>query len=450
MGRGLTRSRSKDRMTAMEKRDDTRKRSFSKLKEKLDRPAEEQNWEDSDDEYSDAPYELEEENIQTPSVMERYKIAANFTQEVLQKLVEECVPGASTRELCKSGDERIEALCATVFNKKDEDGEKVFKGIAFPTNISCNDLTAHFAPVEGEGEDYLLQDGDIAKIHLACQVDGYVSQVAHTVIVGDVSRAHPQAQDVAQAAYHAAELASRIMRPDLQNTNEAVTNMYERVGKDFGVNVSEGVLSHRVLRWNQIGHHTIIARKVTDRDEQFQDVEDVFFGPNEVWHIDIVMSSCHEKLHCSEQPTSIFRRNEILLAPRIKATHYVLQAVREKYQMFPFCTRNFSDFARAKLGLKELVRLDMVDPMPVMKTKKQDVTARFSWTIMLTPKGVVRLTGLPLGENIKSQKSLIDPSCKNILKASMLAPSHPQRQRKARKDASKKQKVAESSAMDAD
>ena len=448
MGRGIVHSRSKSRMTALEKRDDNKKRSLSKLKEKIDR--DDVNWEESDDEYSDEPFEVEQESIQYENVAERYKIASNFVQATLEVLISEMVPGASTKDLCKMGDEKIETFCGTVFNKKTEDGEPVFKGIAFPTNISCNDITCHYSPIEGENTDHILADGDIAKVHLACQIDGYVSQVAHTVIVGDATRSHLKSADVTAAAYAAMELTCRLMRPDLQNSNAAVTNMYSRVAEDFGVSNVQGVLSHRVLRWNQIGPATIISVKISDMDEQFQEVDEVMFGANEVWHVDVVMSSGHTQLHCAEEPTTIVRRNDIMLAPRIRAAHYVLASVREKFQMFPFSTRNFEDLPKAKLGINELKRLDMVDPMPVLKTKKQDVTARFSWTIMLTPNGIVRLTGLPLGENIKTSKSIQDPACQSIAKASLLAPSHPQRIRKAKNTAKRAKTSKEENAMDAD
>eukprot|EP01059_Diplonema_ambulator_P013514 TRINITY_DN2401_c1_g1_i1.p1 TRINITY_DN2401_c1_g1~~TRINITY_DN2401_c1_g1_i1.p1 ORF type:complete len:465 (+),score=143.98 TRINITY_DN2401_c1_g1_i1:95-1396(+) len=433
-------------MTAMEKRADNRKRSLSKLRQKMD-TKEPVNWEDSDDEYSEEPYEIENESIEQESVVERYKLASKFVNKALDEVLKGCVEGASIASLCRLGDKIIEDECSKIFVKPNEDGSTVFKGVAFPTSVSANDYAAHYAPHEKEDGGKSLKSGDVLKIHMGCHVDGYVSQVAHTVVVGDVTDGHEKAADVITAAYKAAEIASRVMRPDLQNTNEVVTNVFSRVADDYGVSVCEGVLSHRVLRWNALGPACIISVKISDRDEQFQEVEPVTFGPNEVWTLDVVMSSGHAQLHCAEEPTTIWKRNDIMLAPKVRSAHYVLKHVREKLLCFPFSTGHFDDLAKAKLGLKELQRHDMVDPIPVMKTKKTDIVARFSWTLMLTPQGVVRLTGLPLPENIVSLKELKDASCVSVAKASLLAPNHPTRRARKARNAAKKIKA---DAMEAD
>ncbi|KAJ9459110.1 ERBB-3 BINDING PROTEIN 1 [Diplonema papillatum] len=459
MGRGLTRSRSKQRLTATQKRADNRKRSLSKLHAKLN--SEDPNFEASDDEYSEEPFEPEMESIREDSVVEKYKLAAKYVNEALELVMDRAVDGAHVGELCKAADELIETRCGTVFNKPDDDGNKVFKGVAFPTSISINDYVAHFAPHE---EDKLekefahllrLHTGDVAKIHLACHVDGYISQVAHTIVVGkDVAKCpHPQAGDVIKAAYTAIDGATKLMRPDLQSSNDAATNFFGHIADDFGVKISEGVLSHRVARWNVLGHSCIISKKVLDRDECYQDVEPVTFGENEVWHVDVVMSTSHNRLHVAECPVTIYKRNDILLAPRIKAAHYVLKSVRQKFLCFPFATGSFDEIAKARLGLQELRRLDMIDPIPAMKTKKADVCARFLWTVMLTPHGVVPLTGPPLPDYVTSARQVDNAACQNILKASLLAPSHPTRRARSRRrvvSKNKKVKVNADEAMDAD
>eukprot|EP01060_Flectonema_neradi_P025781 TRINITY_DN34603_c0_g1_i1.p1 TRINITY_DN34603_c0_g1~~TRINITY_DN34603_c0_g1_i1.p1 ORF type:complete len:464 (+),score=83.82 TRINITY_DN34603_c0_g1_i1:45-1436(+) len=435
MGRGLTRSRSKHRLTATEKRADKRHRSLSKLHSKI--ASDDPNWEDSDDEYSEEPYEIEDESIENEQVLEKYKLAAKFSQDALEYVVSQCVAGAVISRLCKEGDEKIAGFCDSVFRQPDEEGNPIFKGVAFPTSISPNDLTAHFAPHPAEGEancDVALKNGDVIKIHMGAHIDGYMSQVAHTLVVGDdLAAAHPQTADVITAAYYAAEAALRVMRPDLQNRNEAVTNVFNKVAENYQVTTCQGVLSHRVLRWNPIGPSCIISQRISDKDDQVQEVEDITFGNHEVWHLDIAMSSEHEKLHCAPLPTTIYKRNDIAVAPKIKAAHYVLRSVRDKLLNYPFSMREFENLSQAKLGMRDLLMRDMIDPVPVMKTKKQDVTARFSWTILLTPKGVVRLTGLPLPVAAQSQKMITDSSVNQILSASLLPPTHPKRRKALKK-----------------
>ena len=56
------------------------------------------------------------------------------------------------------------------------------KGISFPTCISVNNVVGHFSPLKTE--DQLLKEGDVAKIALGVHIDGFVGQVAHTIVVG--------------------------------------------------------------------------------------------------------------------------------------------------------------------------------------------------------------------------------------------------------------------------
>jgi len=53
---------------------------------------------------------------------------------------------------------------------------------AFPCNISINEVTAHYtSPLNDES---LLNLGDLVKIDLGAQVDGYIADSAVTVLVG--------------------------------------------------------------------------------------------------------------------------------------------------------------------------------------------------------------------------------------------------------------------------
>eukprot|EP00755_Sulcionema_specki_P027717 Sspe_Gene.88347::Locus_60383_Transcript_1_1_Confidence_1.000_Length_1431::g.88347::m.88347 len=427
MGRGLTRSRSKTRLTSKEKRGHARKRSLSKLGDKLARG--DVDFADSEDEYEEEEFEIEEESIENGDVVQKYRMAAKFAQQGLEAVLEKCAHGAMVAELCKLGDETIGKLCSEVFRKKGADSEKVYRGVAFPTNISINDVTANFAPVDGEA---MLCTGDVVKIHCGAHVDGYVSQVAHTIIVdSNIPSSHPAASDVITAAHTAATAALHLMRPDQENINDAVTEMIGRVAADFKVVPCEGVLSHRVRRWTINTPICIINAKVI-KDDAFQDVEPYAFGPHQVWHLDITMSTGHRQLHRAESETTIFQRNQVLLAPRIKAAHYVLKFIRDQFLNFPFNVRDFDNAPRARLGLQDLVKNDMVDPQHPMKTKSKEVTARFLWTVMLTPSGVERITGLPLQTNLTPANILTDPTTRVMLRGSLKNPESAAVQRKVR------------------
>lgn len=106
-------------------------------------------------------------------VVTKYKLAAEITNKTLSMLVPGVVPGASVLELCRSGDALIEKETGAVFNKKNENGEKVEKGIAFPTCISVNEVVCHFSPLPEN--DRTIEEGDLVKIDLGTHIDGFVA-----------------------------------------------------------------------------------------------------------------------------------------------------------------------------------------------------------------------------------------------------------------------------------
>jgi len=72
----------------------------------------------------------------------------------------------------------IESELKKVYSKK-----KTEKGIAFPTCLSLNEICGHYSPLKSEPAT--LKDGDVVKIDLGVHIDGFISLVAHTIVVGE-------------------------------------------------------------------------------------------------------------------------------------------------------------------------------------------------------------------------------------------------------------------------
>lgn len=78
------------------------------------------------------------------------------------------------------------------------------KGIGFPVCISVNEIVGHFSPLISESQDCILKEGDVAKIDLGVHVDGYLTMVAHTIVVQSEKKEVTGRQaDVILAAYNA-------------------------------------------------------------------------------------------------------------------------------------------------------------------------------------------------------------------------------------------------------
>merc|ERR550514_615502 len=110
------------------------------------------------------------------------------------------------------GDKMIEEATGKLYKKKapagsGKEGKKIEKGVAFPTCISVNEVVGHFSPLKGESR--VLKEGDVAKVDLACHIDGFIAAAAHTVVVGkagaDGEKVEDKKADAIMAAWNAAE-----------------------------------------------------------------------------------------------------------------------------------------------------------------------------------------------------------------------------------------------------
>jgi curved DNA binding protein len=247
---------------------------------------------------SDHESEAEEVNdLSNPDVTTKYRTAGDIINKVLAKVVEECKTEADIATLCEMGDKMMEEETGKLYNKKDK-GRKIEKGIAFPTCISVNEIIGHFSPLKGESK--LLQPGDLVKIDMACHIDGFIAGAAHTVVIGE-EKAEDRRADVVMAAWNAAEAALRLVQ--VGNTNTQVTEMLSKVAEEFKCKPVQGVLSHQVKKHVIDGNKCIIG--VESAEEKVDEIE---FEMNEVYCIDIVMSTGEGKGKETEMRHTVYKR----------------------------------------------------------------------------------------------------------------------------------------------
>jgi methionine aminopeptidase len=96
------------------------------------------------------------------------------------------------------GDDLLMDELAKFYNKK-----KIFKGIAFPTCISANEVCGYNSPNPEESTS--IKEGDLVKVELGAHVDGFAAFVAHTIVVQSNPKAVVTGKkaDVILAAYKA-------------------------------------------------------------------------------------------------------------------------------------------------------------------------------------------------------------------------------------------------------
>lgn len=363
----------------------------------------------------------EEKNsfLTNSDVLTKYKLAGDIAQRVLKKVVEKSVAGANILEICKFGDEEIAKETSGVYNKKKKgaDGKDVAvkKGVAFPTCVSTKSYVCHFSPLPSDPQSSdVLEKGELTRIELGVHIDGYIAQLATTIAVG-ATKAEPvtgRKADALVAAYTAAEAALRQFKPG--RTNWQVTEAISKSAADFECSALEGMSCYQIDRDLLDGEKLI---PLNPTEEQRREVETYAFEAGEAYTVDVLMSTGSGKTKQSDVRTTVFRRTQQRYELKMKASRAVFSEIDKKCGHMVFNLRSLDDERKGRMGILECTNHGLVIPYHVMQERQENAEiAHFQFTILITPKGPVKVTSIPYDSSlVNSDKSVKDPELKKLL-----------------------------------
>ncbi|KAK3106673.1 hypothetical protein FSP39_024934 [Pinctada imbricata] len=366
-------------------------------------------------------------------VVTKYKMVGDMVNGILKEIIAKCKAGESVNSLCEFGDNRLLEETSKVFRKDKE----MKKGIAFPTCVSVNNCICHYSPLKSD-PDKLLEDGDLVKLDLGAQIDGFIAVVAHTLVVGasQENKIKGRKADAVMAAHLASEAALRLVKPG--NENYVVTDAVQKVAESYDCKPIEGMLSHQLKKHVIDGEKAIIQNPTEAQRKEHEKCE---FEVHEVYGVDVLISSGEGKGREQETRTTVYKKKDIVYQLKMKASRQFLSEVDKKFGLMPFSLRLCEDEKKAKMGVVECVKHDLMSPFTVLYERNNEFVAQFKFTVILMPNGPLKITGLPFEENwYESEKQVQDEELKNLLSQSA--------SRKAAKK--KKKKAGKSMAEDAE
>ncbi|XP_026101318.1 proliferation-associated protein 2G4-like [Carassius auratus] len=370
----------------------------------------------------------QEQTIADDLVVTKYKMGADIANQALKVVIEAAKPGVSVLSLCEKGDAFIAAETGKVFKKEKE----IKKGIAFPTCVSVNNCVCHFSPLKSD-PDYTLKDGDLVKIDLGVHVDGFISNIAHSIVVG-ASKDAPvtgRKADVIKAAHLCAEAALRLVKPGNQNTQ--VTEAWSKIAQSFKCMAIEGMLSHQLKQHVIDGEKTIIQNPT---DQQRKDHEKAEFEVHEVYAVDVLISTGEGKARDSGQRTTVYKRDPSKqYGLKMKTSRVFFSEVERRFDAMPFTLRAFEDESKARLGVVECAKHELLQPFSVLHEKEGEYVAQFKFTVLLMANGPLRITsGTFDPELYKSEHEVQDPELKALLQSSASRKAQKKKKKKASKN----------------
>merc|ERR1712190_154762 len=159
-----------------------------------------------------------------------------------------------------------------------------------------------------------------------------------------------------------------------------------------------GVLSHQLKKHVIDGNRVILSTPTDD-----QNVDEFEFELNEVYCIDVVMSTGEGEGREAELRHTVYKRAvENTYNLKTQKARQFISEVNRRFPALPFSLRAIEDEQVARIGVSESKRHELLEEYPVLKEKDGCLVAQFKFTVLLLPGGTKKITGLPLG-NMEKQ-----------------------------------------------
>ena len=364
--------------------------------------------------------ETPERGIDQSDVLEKYKAAGSIIDQALEVSRKAAYAGMAVRTICQLGDAVIGKAAAGVYQKARTDGgDKLEKGVAFPTCVSIKNCACHFCPIETDPEaNVSLQSGDVFTVQVGAHIDGYSAMAAQTLVVRESKESTEppavtgRAADVVVAAYTAAEAALRLMRPG--KSNEEVSDIIRKVATDFGVEPLEGVLSHQMKRYVIDGSKVIMNRQTLEAHADRWEFENY-----EVYNLDVVMSTGEGKAIERDTRETVYKRQvDVDYQLKMKTSRQVFFEINKSHPTMPFTLRALNDPRKARMAMTEMQKHALVTAYPVLYEKDDAIVARCSLTVLITPNGTTVVTKSEMPK-VQCDKQVQDEEVKALLAISM-------------------------------
>lgn len=355
-------------------------------------------------------------SINNSDVVEKYRTAGSISNKALSHVKSLAVEGAKVFDLCQAGDELLEEEVSKIYNSKKNKVES--KGIAFPTSVSPNAIADHLSPISADDEaaNLTLKNGDVVKIRLGAQIDGFASIVSDTIVVGSSKSAPVTGKnaDLLTAAYKASEAALRVIKPGNKNTD--VTKIVDKVAAAYGVKPLEGMLSHNQERNVLTGPNEIIINPSDDQKSQVSPFE---FEVGQVFGLDILMTAGEGKVKPSQIRTTIYKLTGNSYQLKLRSSHLVLNEIKRKASQFPFSIKNLDDPTKGKTGLKENCTHGTMIAYDMYQDKDGQNIAQVYVTVAITKNGLVKFTSADFDQEVVKSDVELSDELKQLISSSL-------------------------------
>ncbi len=285
---------------------------------------------------------------------EIYEKAGKIAVEVMEEGLKKITPGAKLLDVANF----VEELAVRKGAKP-----------AFPCNISVNDIAAHYSPQAWDESTF--KKGDLVKLDIGVHVDGYIADIAKSVVAGGGSN------KLIKAAEKALENVIEIIKPGVLTSElgEAVENTV----KSMGYLPVSNLTGHMLKRFNL--HGGILIPNIKTRHGDVINEGDVLAVEP------FATDGCGR---VTDDANAIIFRYLCDRPLRMKEARDILQHIKANYGSLPFAERWISNLMpRFKLNqaLRQLAYSQAIYAYHILREKERGLVAQAEHTVIVTKDG---------------------------------------------------------------
>jgi methionyl aminopeptidase len=296
-------------------------------------------------------------------IFEKYRQSGKIAAEVRKYGVQLIKPGVRFLDVA----EKIESQIV-----------KKGAGIAFPVNISINEIAAHYTPTYDD--PLVFRKGDVVKLDVGTHIDGYIADTAETCEVGTNNY-----EPLISASSEALDNAIHSMKAhvNLAEIGRTVQNTIS----SFGYKPVDNLTGHSLKQYELHSGMSVpnienFSQKITPKEGDVLAIEP--FASNGAGH---VMAGLGSNIYlCNTSLRSRFIRD--------MRSKIMLQKLSSRFKTLPFAQRWCHNFVSDGIEpvLKKLSFLGLIKHYPQLVDAKGGIVSQKEHTIIVQSDGCEVIT----------------------------------------------------------
>ncbi len=246
---------------------------------------------------------------------------------------------------------------------------------AFPTNVSINEIAAHYTPELGSNE--VLGEKALVKVDLGVSVDGALADTAYTIDLSDENGV------LVKASEDALNAAINLMKPNVLIGE--IGGVIEDAIKKHGFKPISNLTGH-MIKSNDL--HAGIEIPNIRTEDKFEILEGDIYAiePFATNGAGFVADLNQVEIYSLFNPSKI----------RMRQSRKIIEYVIANYGVLPFAERwvmkEFDSRVLVSTALKELLKNHFIRAYPVLREVGNGLVSQAEHTVYVTDKGVEVLT----------------------------------------------------------